>query len=108
MHNRKSRPGVSRAAFETYSTCNLHLLGALHAEDTDLFRGTDGLTTAGTGILAGAAGLLLSLSTLFINREPEERKGEKRRLEEEFGHAVNFPGLAKKYGRSKKNRKRHD
>lgn len=60
MHNRKSRPGVSRAAFETYSTCNLHLLGALHAEDTDLFRGTDGLTTAGTGILAGAAGLLLS------------------------------------------------
>ena len=43
-----------------YSTCNLHLLGALHTEDTDLFRGTDGLTTAGTGILAGAAGLLLS------------------------------------------------
>ena len=42
-----------------------------------------------------AAGLLLSLSTLFINRELEERKGEKRRLEEEFGHAVNFPGLAK-------------
>ena len=42
-----------------------------------------------------AAGLLLSLSTLFINRELEERKREKRRLEEEFGHAVNFPGLAK-------------
>ena len=42
-----------------------------------------------------AARLLLSLSTLFINRELGERKGEKRRLEEEFGHAVNFPGLTK-------------
>lgn len=59
MYNGKSRPGVSRAAFLAYSTCNLHLLGALHAEDTDLFRGADGLTATGTDILAGAAGLLL-------------------------------------------------
>ena len=43
-----------------------------------------------------AAGLSLSPSyTLYINKELEERIGEKRRLEEEFGHAVNFPGLAK-------------
>ena len=43
-----------------------------------------------------AAGLSLSPSyTLYINKELEERIGEKRRLEEEFGHAVNFLGLAK-------------
>ena len=42
-----------------------------------------------------AVGLLLSLSTLFINRELEERKREKRRLGKEFGHAVNFLRLRK-------------
>lgn len=34
-------------------------------------------------------------SLLFNNKELEERKGEKRRLEEEFGSAVNFPRLIK-------------
>ena len=41
-----------------------------------------------------AAGLLSS-SSLFINRELEERKEDKRRLEEELGHVVNFSGLTK-------------
>lgn len=59
MHNGKSRPGMSRAAFVAYSTCDLHLLNTLHAEDTDLFRGANGLTTTRANILAGTAGLLL-------------------------------------------------
>ena len=37
----------------------------------------------------------LFLLSLFVNRELEERKEGKRRLEEELGHGVNFSGLAK-------------
>ena len=33
--------------------------------------------------------------SLFIYRELRERKRDKRRLEEEFGHVVKLPGLIK-------------
>ena len=46
--------------------------------------------------LGGPARLFsLLYPSLYINREIRERKREKRRLEEEFGHVVNFLGLTK-------------
>ena len=55
----KSRPEVPDGfRLEVYfSTGFLHLLLTVHAQDIDILRGTDGLTTAGTNVFPGTAGL---------------------------------------------------
>ncbi len=71
MHpgGRKSRPGVPdgfRLELH-FSTGFLHLLLAVHAQDINILRSTDRLTTAGTNVLAGTAGLFIQFVSNLIS-----------------------------------------